>query len=130
MVKRCTNYLKHMLIHLTSFIINYLLFILLMNLIKGDNIISIQIINLIAWIVSMFFIFFVDKLFVPDLVNEHNSNELYKFILVRILSLIIEVLILFIFVSVLQNDLGIVKLVSLVVLFFFNNFYVNHIKFN
>ena len=130
MVKKFINYFKYMIIHLTSFVLNYLIFILLMNLIKGDNIISIQIINLIAWIVSMFFIFFVDKLFVPDLVNEHNSNELYKFILVRILSLIIEVLILFIFVSVLQNDLYIVKLISLITLFFFNSFYVSHIKFN
>lgn len=130
MVKKIANYFKYMIIHLISFVLNYLIFILLMNLIKGDNIISIQIINLIAWIVSMFFIFFVDKLFVPDLVNEHNSNELYKFILVRILSLIIEVLILFIFVSVLQNDLYIVKLISLITLFFFNSFYVSHIKFN
>jgi len=130
MVKKFTNYFKYMMIHLISFILNYLIFILLMNFIKGDNIISIQIINFVAWIISMLFIFFIDKLFVPDLVNEHNSNELYKFILVRILSLIIEVLILFIFVSVLQNDLGIVKLVSLIALFFFNNFYVNHIKFN
>lgn len=130
MAKKFTSYFKYMVIHLISFVLNYFIFIFLMNFIKGDNVIFIQIINFIAWIISMLFIFFVDKLFVPDLVNEHNSNELYKFILVRILSLIIEVLILFIFVSVLQNDLGIVKLVSLVVLFFFNNFYVNHIKFN
>ena len=130
MAKKFTSYFKYMVIHLISFVLNYFIFIFLMNFIKGDNVIFIQITNFIAWIISMLFIFFVDKLFVPDLVNEHNSNELYKFILVRILSLIIEVLILFIFVSVLQNDLGIVKLVSLVVLFFFNNFYVNHIKFN
>ena len=130
MVKKFTSYFKYMVIHLISFVLNYFIFIFLMNFVKGDNVIFIQITNFIAWIISMLFIFFVDKLFVPDLVNEHNSNELYKFILVRILSLIIEVLILFIFVSVLQNDFGIVKLVSLIALFFFNNFYVNHIKFN
>lgn len=130
MVKKFTSYFKYMVIHLISFVLNYLIFILLMNYIKGDNVIFIQIINFIAWIISMLFIFFVDKLFVPDLVNEHNSNELYKFILVRILSLIIEVLILFIFVSVLQNNLVLVKLISLITLFIFNNFYVSHIKFN
>lgn len=130
MVKRCTNYLKHMLIHLTSFVINYLLFILLMSFFNKSNVISIQIINLIVWIISMLFIFFVDKLLVPDLLNEHNSRELSNFILIRVLSLIIEVLILFIFVSVFMIDYYIIKLISLVLLFIFNHFYVSRIKFN
>lgn len=130
MVKKYTNYLKHMLIHLTSFVINYLIFILFMIFVKDSSAVGLQIINLISWIISMLFIFYIDKMFVPDLVNENNSNELFKFILIRILSLIIEVIILFIFVSVLQADYHMVKLVSLVLLFFFNYFYVNHVKFN
>ena len=129
MIKKCANYLKHMLIHLLSFIINYLTFVFIMLFIDSGNIVGVQIINLISWIISMLFIFFIDKLFVPDLVNENNSNELFKFILIRILSLIIEVMILFIFVSVLRNDYYIVKLISLVLLFFFNHFYVSRVKF-
>ena len=78
----------------------------------------------------MLFLFFMDKLFVPDLVNENNSSELFKFVLIRILSLIIEVLILFIFVSVLRFDYNIVKLVSLILLFVLNHFYVTRIQFS
>lgn len=130
MVKKCANYLTHMLIYLISFIINYLIFIFFMMFVKENSVVGIQIVNLISWTISMLFIFFVDKLFVPDLVNENNSKELHKFILIRLLSLIIEVMILFIFASVIRFDYYKVKLISLVLLFFFNHFYVSHVKFN
>ena len=130
MVKKCANYLKHMLIYLISFIINYLIFIFFMMFVKKSSVVGIQIVNLISWTISMLFIFFVDKLFVPDLVNENNSKELHKFILIRLLSLIIEVMILFIFVSIIRIECYKVKLVSLALFFFFNHFYVSRIKFN
>lgn len=130
MVKKCANYLTHMLIHLVSFIINYLIFIFFMMFVKENSVVGIQIINLISWTISMLFIFFIDKLFVPDLVNENNSKELHKFILIRLLSLIIEVMVLFIFVTIIRFDYHMVKLISLALLFFFNHFYVRRIKFN
>lgn len=130
MVKKCANYLTHMLIYLISFIINYLIFIFFMMFVKENSVVGIQIVNLISWTISMLFIFFVDKLFVPDLVNENNSKELHKFILIRLLSLIIEVMVLFIFVTIIRFDYHMVKLISLALLFFFNHFYVRRIKFN
>ena len=130
MVKKCSNYLKHILIYLISFVINYLIFILFMFFVGKSSIVGIQVVNLISWIISMMFIFYVDKKFVPDLVNENNSNELFKFILIRLLSLIVEVMILFIFVSVFRSDYYIVKLISLILLFFFNHFYVRRVKFS
>lgn len=130
MIKKYTNYLKHIVIYFISFVINYLIFISLMSFIKFNNAVGIQIANLIAWIISMLFIFYVDKRFVPDLVNENNSSELFQFILIRILSLIIEIMILYIFVSIIGTNFYITKIVSLVLLFFFNHFYVRRVKFN
>ena len=130
MIKKCTNYLKHIVIYFISFVINYLIFISLMSFIKFNNAIGIQIANLIAWIMSMLFIFYVDKKFVPDLVNENNSNELFQFILIRILSLIIEIIVLYIFVTIIGTNYLITKLISLILLFFFNHFYVRRVKFN
>jgi len=129
MLKKYSNYLKHLMIHFISFVINYVIFILIMSFIEADNIIGIQMSNLIAWIISMLFIFFIDKKYVPDLVNEHNSAELFKFILIRLLSLIIEILIIYIFVNILRANYYSIKLISLIMLFFFNSFYVRHIKF-
>ena len=130
MLKKYSNYLKHLMIHFMSFVINYVIFIVIMLFIDANNIIGIQVSNLIAWIISMLFIFFIDKKYVPDLVNEDNSSELFKFILIRLLSLIIEILIIYIFVNILRANYYSIKLISLVILFFFNSFYVRRIKFN
>lgn len=120
---------KHLIIYLVSFLINYLIFIFFMLFFDKNNGIAINIVNLIAWIVSMLFIFYVDKKYVPDLVDENNSSELFKFVLIRIFSLIIEALIIYIFIIILKNNYYLVKFISLVVLFVFNEFYVKHIKF-
>lgn len=120
---------KHLIIYLVSFLINYLIFIFFMLFFDKNNGIAINIVNLIAWIVSMLFIFYVDKKYVPDLVDENNSSELFKFVLIRIFSLIIEALIIYIFIIILKNNYYLVKFISLVVLFVFNEFYVKYIKF-
>ena len=130
MLKKYSNYLKHLMIHFMSFVINYVIFIVIMIFIDANNIIGNQVSNLIACIISMLFIFFIDKKYVPDLVNEDNSSELFKFILIRLLSLIIEILIIYIFVNILRANYYSIKLISLVILFFFNSFYVRRIKFN
>ena len=128
-VKTIGNHLKYLIIYLISFIINYLIFIFFMMFIMDNNVIGINIINLFAWIISMLFIFFIDRLFVPDLVDENNSKELFKFILIRILSLIIESLIIYIFIIILRNNYYLVKFISLVLLFILNEFYIKHIQF-
>lgn len=128
-LKAVKNYLKHLIIYLMSFMINYLIFIVLMLFISYKNYIGIQIINVIAWLISMLFIFYVDQKYVPDLVDENNSKELFKFILVRLLSLIIESIIIFVFIDIFQCNYYLIKLFSLVSLFILNSFYVKNIKF-
>jgi len=128
-INNCKNHCKHFIIYLISFIINYLLFILLMFIINSNNVVGMYLINFVVWVLSMLFIFYIDKKYVPDLVDENNSSELFKFILIRMLSLIIEVLILFVFINVLQYNYHLVKLFSLIILFVLNEFYVRHIKF-
>lgn len=128
-MKAVKNYLKHLIIYLMSFMINYLIFIVLMLFISYKNYIGIQIINVIAWIISMLFVFYIDQKYVPDLVDENNSKELFKFILVRLLSLIIESIIIFVFIDIFQCNYYLIKLFSLVSLFILNSFYVKNIKF-
>ncbi len=128
-MKAVKNYLKHLIIYLMSFMINYLIFIVLMLFISYKNYIGIQIINVIAWIISMLFVFYVDQKYVPDLVDENNSKELFKFILVRLLSLIIESIIIFVFINIFQCNYYLIKLFSLMSLFILNSFYVKNIKF-
>ena len=119
---------KNLIIHLISFSLNYLMFIIGMFFANYHNVIIINIINLLAWVVSMVFIFVVDKIWIPDLIDENNSSELFKFILIRIFSLIIESMIIFVFIIVLNKNHYLVKLISLFLLFVLNGFYVRKIK--
>ena len=66
---------KHLIIYLISFAINYMIFIFLMLFVSENSAVGINIVNLIAWIVSMVFIFFVDKKYVPDLVDENKDID-------------------------------------------------------
>lgn len=127
---KCKNLLVHLFIHFISFLINYSIFVIFMSFFYNTkDVIFIQIVNLISWICSMLFIFFVDKKYVPDLVDENNSSEMFKFFLIRGISLVFESLILFAFVSVFMNNFYIIKLVSLCILYFINMIYVKRIKF-
>ena len=129
MAKVVKDKFKHFIIYLISFCINYLIFILLMLFVNEKSAIGINIVNLIAWIVSMLFIFYIDKKYVPDLVDENNSSELFKFILIRIFSLIIEFMVIYIFIIIFNNNYYLVKLISLILLFIFNEFYVKNFKY-
>ena len=129
MVKVVKDKFKHLIIYGISFLLNYLIFIFFMLVINENNGIAINVVNLIAWLISMLFIFYIDNKYVPDLVDENNSSELFKFILIRIFSLIIESLIIYIFIIILKNNYYLVKLISLLLLFGFNEFYVRNIKF-
>ena len=128
MVKVVKKAAKYLIIHLASFCLNYLIFIIGMFFVNHDNVIIINIINLLAWIASMIFIFFIDKIWVPDLIDENNNSELFKFILIRVFSLIIESMIIFIFIIVLNKNHYLVKLISLFLLFVLNEVYVRKIQ--
>lgn len=128
MLKEVKKQIKNFIIYLISFCINYLVFVIGMFFINENNVIGINVVNLIAWIMSMLFIFYIDKKYVPDLVDENNINELFEFILIRIFSLIIEAVVIYIFIIILKNNYYFVKLASLLILFAFNNFYVKHIQ--
>ena len=129
LAKSINNHLKHLFIYFLSFCINYFIFIFGVLFVSKNSIVGMNIVNLIAWIISMLFIFYIDKKYVPDLVDENNSKELFKFILIRIFSLIIEFLIIYIFIIILGFNYYLVKLISLILLFIFNEFCIRKIKF-
>ena len=127
--KKINNHIKHLIIYFLSFCINYLIFVLFMLFVSKNSVIGINIVNIISWILSMLFIFYIDKKYVPDLVDENNSKELIKFILIRVFGLILEGLIIFIFIIILRNNYYIVKLISLILLFILNEFYIRNFKY-
>lgn len=98
-------------------------------LLFNNKLVGMQLINLISFILSMLFIFYVDKKYVPDLVDENNSSELLKFILLRIFGLIFEAIILYIFISILDYKFYFIKFIGLFILFILNSFCVKKFKY-
>ena len=122
------NYALHLFIYFISFALNYIIFLIGM-LLFNNKLVGMHLINLISFILSMLFIFYVDKKYVPDLVDENNSSELLKFILLRIFGLIFEAIILYIFISILDYKFYFIKFIGLFILFILNSFCVKKFKY-
>ena len=63
---------KHLIIYLISFAINYLIFIFLMLFVNENSAVGINVVNLIAWIVSMIksmFLIWLMKIIVANYLN-------------------------------------------------------------
>lgn len=88
------KFTKYIIISLITTVINILIYIICAELFKLNEIIS----NTIAWIISVFITFFLNKIFVFNSrdFSKKTYIELIKFYLLRITSLIIDTIVLYI----------------------------------
>lgn len=99
-------------------LVNYVTYILSTRLFSID----VEVSTIIAWVISVIFAYITNKLFVfKSKTNKKGLlKEISSFTLARIFSLILDVLIMFIFVSILHfNDL-IIKILSNVIVVIVN----------
>lgn len=106
-------------------IINYLIFgflttvislmtyyILTATLLNIRNNIELQIANIISWCVGVLFAYFTNRKFVFNSKNKCRKKEFITFTCSRITTLILDMFIMFIFVSLLNGNDKIFKLIS------------------
>ena len=84
-----------------------------------NNAVEIQIANIISWITCVTFAFFTNRKYVFDS-KEEIKKEAVKFYISRLSALLIDVVMIFIFVSVLKINDKIIKLVNQVIIIIFN----------
>ena len=101
---------------LVSLVTYYLCTVTILN---PNNAIEIQIANIISWILSVTFAFFTNRKYVFKS-KESIKKEGIKFYISRISSLLIDVIIMFIFVTILKLNDKIIKLVNQVIIIIFN----------
>ncbi len=89
-------------------------FVLTNTLLDPSNGIELQIANIVAWVVSVLFAFFTNKIFVFESKNS-TIKELPKFFGLRIITLLLDMLIMYIGVTVLLFNHKIIKLLSEVI---------------
>ncbi len=119
LIKKYEELIKYLIIGVLTTVLNYIVFAVLVNGIKIEMHTS----NIIAWIVSVIFAYFTNKLFVFES-KSFRFNVLRKEILTfgaaRVFSLLLEEVILFIFVDKLGMEKLIIKLIANVIVIIVN----------
>lgn len=98
-------------------IINYLIFgvlttlvniavkyLLLFTILKADNPIELQIAIIISWTLAVLFAYFTNRSIVFESKNKNKIKEFINFIIARISTLLLEMLIMWFFVTFLKLD--------------------------
>lgn len=108
--KEIINYLFFgALTTLVSLLVYYLLTLTILN--PDDNL-KLQIANIISWCAGVSFAYVTNRKFVFSCTNQNVWQEVITFTSARITTLLLDMLIMFIFVSLLKFDDKLIKLIS------------------
>ncbi|MCI8699814.1 MAG: GtrA family protein [Clostridia bacterium] len=119
LIKKYKEVIRYLVIGILTTVINYIVFAILVNNVKIEMHTS----NIIAWIVSVIFAYFTNKLFVFES-KSFKLNTLIKeitsFTISRIFSLLLEETILYIFVNLLNMNKLVIKLIANILVIILN----------
>ena len=111
MIKNCLNLYKkyeeiinYIVVGGITTVISILSYFLIRTILKSDTSLNVQISTVFSWIVAVTFAYFANRIFVFKS-NNSRKTEAVKFVTSRIMSLLIEMLVMFILTSVVKiND--------------------------
>ncbi len=95
-------------------------YILTLTFLNPKHAIELQIANILSWIVGFLFAYFTNRKYVFESKNTKSKEEFFKFFLSRIFTLILDMLIMFIFVTLLHLNNKLMKIISQVMVIVFN----------
>lgn len=114
-------------------IINYLIFgvlttiislltyyLLVLTILNPDIALELQIANIISWFVSVSFAYITNRKYVFNSKNKNVKKEITKFYSSRLTTLIIDMFLMFIFVSIFNFNDKIIKLIVQVIIIILN----------
>lgn len=100
-------------------------YLLVYTILNPKVAVELQIANIISWILAVTFAYFANRRYVFKSQNEKTLKEAFSFYLTRVSTLLIDMAIMYIFVSVLGLNDKIIKLVVQVVVVILIMFLVN-----
>ena len=80
---------------------------------NAENAIQLQIANIIAWIISVAFAYITNRKFVFESTNKNKLGEATKFVTSRIATLLMDMFIMFLGVTLLKLNDGIIKIINI-----------------
>ena len=128
LIKKCFNIYKK---HKEGF--NYLIFgglttiltlavyyILTFTILDADNSLQLQIANITSWTCGFLFAYFTNRKYVFESKNKNVKGEFFKFFLSRISTLLLDMLIMGVFVTLLKFNDKVFKIISQVLVILAN----------
>ena len=95
-------------------------FLVTNTFLEPSNEIELQIANIISWVLAVAFAYFTNRIFVFKSKNQNKIKEALSFVLARIFSLFIDMLTVYILVSLLHYNDGISKIATQVIIIIVN----------
>ena len=119
--KKYEELINYLIIGILTTIVSLVTYYLLtLTILDANNKVYLQIANIISWLASVTFAYFTNRKFVFKVKNKSNIKECLNFYISRISTLLIDMIIMYIFVSRLKFDNKIVKLIAQVVIIILN----------
>lgn len=121
LLKKYEEIIRYLIIGVCTTIVSLAVYYLLIYTVFDPNkALELQITNIISWIVSVTFAYFTNRKFVFKLESDINLKEASSFYASRLSTLFIDMLLMFIFVTVLKFNDKIIKLIVQVVVIVLN----------
>ncbi len=121
LIKKYEEIIRYLIIGGLSTVVSLVSYFLLVHTIFDPHkALQLQCANVLSWFITVTFAYFTNRRFVFKSQNKSSWNEVMKFGLSRIATLIVDMLIMFIFVSVLKFNDTIIKLVGQVIVIVLN----------
>ena len=121
LIKKYEEIIRYLIVGVLTTIVSLLAYYLLTKFIfNPNNKIELQITNILSWIIAVTFAYFTNRKYVFKKKDKPNIREAKDFYLSRVLTLVIDMLIMFIGVSWLKYNDKIIKLIDQVVITILN----------
>lgn len=119
--KKYEEIIRYLIIGGLTTIVSMILFYIPINTFLDGNIqIELQIANVISWVGSVLFAYITNRKYVFKIKNKSNFLEFFKFLESRLLTLFLDMFIMFIFTSFLLINYNFAKIVSMILVVIFN----------
>ncbi|MEE3343292.1 MAG: GtrA family protein [Bacilli bacterium] len=100
---------------LTTVLVLVVYYILTFTIIDPDDPIMLQVANVVSWIVGVIFAYVTNRKYVFQSKNENKIEEASKFVFARLVTLIMDMFIMLVGVTLLKGNDKIVKIISQVI---------------
>ena len=113
--------ITYLIVGLLSTFINLGSYFLLTNTILNPlNVIELELANVISFVIALIFAYIANRMYVFKSTNKNRFKEFISFVSFRVITLILDMLIMYVGVSILHLDNRIVKIFSQILVVIFN----------